>query len=186
MRALPDGLAAHVAGEATTLCQCWRLTLADGTRLGFTDHDRDLVFDGTLFEAASGLSASEAVSEAGFSTGGLEVAGALSSDRIAAHDLAIGRFDHASVEVFTVNWQAPDERVRPELGEGVAAGEAGQDELVRHDGRTSGWLDGRPLKANGPAPPGRPRVSWREAPPCLGQRRAPIWTTGPTNGPNDP
>ncbi|OJY39649.1 MAG: beta tubulin [Rhizobiales bacterium 65-9] len=126
MRTLPDGLAAHVAGEATTVCQCWRLTLADGTRLGFTDHDRDLAFDGTLFEAASGLSASEAVSEAGFSTGGLEVAGALRSDRIAAHDLAIGRFDHAAVEVFTVNWQAPDERIL------LRAGHVG--EVVSEDG----------------------------------------------------
>ena len=44
---------------ATTLCWCWRLTRRDGMRLGFTDHDRDLAFDGTTFEAAAGFTASE-------------------------------------------------------------------------------------------------------------------------------
>lgn len=126
MRTLDAGLAAHVAGEATTLCQCWRVTLKDGSVLGFTDHDRDLAFDGTLFEAASGLSASEATGEAGFATGGLEVAGALSSDRITAADLAKGRFDHARVETFAVNWQAPAERLL------IASGHIG--EVTSEDG----------------------------------------------------
>ncbi len=126
MKTLDPGLAAHLEGEATTLCQCWRVTLADGTVLGFTDHDRDLVFEGTLFEAASGLSASEATAEAGFATGGLEVAGALSSDRVTEADLAKGRYDHAKVEVFAVNWSLPAERLL------VRAGHIG--EVVREDG----------------------------------------------------
>ncbi len=126
MKLLDAGLAAHLAGEATTLCQCWRVTLQDGTVLGFTDHDRDLTFEATLFEAASGLAASEATAEAGFSTGGLEVAGALSSDRVSADDLAKGRFDHARVEVFAVNWQVVTERLL------VRAGHIG--EVVREDG----------------------------------------------------
>ena len=59
MKALPEALSLHLATGATTLCWCWRLTRADGTRLGFTDHDRDLTFDGTTFEAAAGFTASE-------------------------------------------------------------------------------------------------------------------------------
>ncbi|HWJ72122.1 MAG TPA: DUF2163 domain-containing protein [Kaistia sp.] len=138
MKTLPPGLAAHVAGEATTLCQCWRVTLADGTVLGFTDHDRDLGFQGTVFEAASGLSASEATAGEGFSTGGLEVAGALSSERVSDADLARGRFDHARVEVFAVNWQLPDERLL------VSAGHIG--EVVREDGAFRAEIRG-PLAA---------------------------------------
>nr|WP_286198568.1 DUF2163 domain-containing protein [Mesorhizobium sp. BR1-1-16] len=135
---MPEGLAAHVSGETTTLCQCWRVTLKDGTVLGFTDHDRDVSFEGTVFEAASGLSASEAAAAEGFSTGGLEVAGALSSDKVSDADLATGRFDHACVEVFAVNWQAPAERLL------VSAGHIG--EVVREDGAFRAEIRG-PLAA---------------------------------------
>lgn len=126
MKTVPADFAAHLSGAATTLCQCWRLTLNDGTQLGFTDHDRDLSFEGTLFEAASGLSASEATGEAGFSTGTVDVAGALSSERISAADIARGRYDNAAVEVFAVNWQVPAERLL------IRAGTIG--EVVREDG----------------------------------------------------
>ncbi len=45
MRAVPPDLAAHLAGDVTTLCRCWRVLRRDGLALGFTDHDRDLAFD---------------------------------------------------------------------------------------------------------------------------------------------
>lgn len=126
MKTLPPDFAAHLEGEATTLCQCWRLTLKDGTRLGFTDHDRDLSFEETLFEAASGLAASEATAEAGFATGTVDVGGALRSERISPADIAAGRYDHARVEVFAVNWQVPAERLL------IRAGTIG--EVVSEDG----------------------------------------------------
>ena len=59
MRDLPPALAASLASGATTLCWCWRITPRIGPPLGFTDHDRDLTFDGTTFEAASGFTATE-------------------------------------------------------------------------------------------------------------------------------
>jgi hypothetical protein len=76
MRTLSSALAAHLSGEATTLCRCWSLTRRDGAVLGFTDHDRDLAFDGILYRAGSGLEAAEATAELGFATGGGEVLGA--------------------------------------------------------------------------------------------------------------
>ncbi len=60
MRRVPAALAAHLAGDATTVCHCWRVTRRDGTVIGFTEHDRDLPVDGTLCRAASGFRASEA------------------------------------------------------------------------------------------------------------------------------
>ena len=51
------GLKAHLVGGATTVCNAWRLRRRDGQVLGFTDHDRHLVFDGTTFRADSGLGA---------------------------------------------------------------------------------------------------------------------------------
>jgi uncharacterized phage protein (TIGR02218 family) len=111
MKALSPALAAHLASGATTLCWCWRLTRADGVKLGFTDHDRDLVFDGTTFEAAAGFTASEIRDSVGLSVDNLEVTSALSSERLSEADLIAGLYDDARVEIFRVNWAAPDERV---------------------------------------------------------------------------
>ena len=59
MKTLSPSLTAHLQSGATTLCWCWRITTRAGERLGFTDHDRDLVFDATTFEAATGFTATE-------------------------------------------------------------------------------------------------------------------------------
>jgi uncharacterized phage protein (TIGR02218 family) len=111
MRQLPAGLAEHVQGEATTLCKCWRLQRADGTVLGFTDHDRDIVFAGQTYEAATGFVASEIEQSLGMNVETQELAGALRSDRIAADDLRADRYDGARVEVWTVNWLDPPDRL---------------------------------------------------------------------------
>lgn len=127
MKTLSPALAAHLAGGATTLCHCWKLTRGDGARLGFTDHDRDLSFDGVSFEAAAGLSASAIETSAGLAVDNLDVVGALSSASIAEGDLAAGLYDDAEIEIWRVNWKAPDERVlmrKGNLGE-VARGRTG-------------------------------------------------------------
>lgn len=117
MRTLPDDLKAHLAGDATTLCHTWRVTRRDGTVLGFTDHDHDLVFAGTSFLAASGFEASDWESLDGLSVAAGEVAGALSSEAIAEADVAAGKYDGARVEVFLVNWADNAQRVRLRVAE---------------------------------------------------------------------
>lgn len=127
MKELPSGLQAHLDTGATTLCWCWRLTRADGTRLGFTDHDRDIAFDATTFEAAAGFATSEMRDSVGLSVDNLEVTSALSSERLSEADLAAGRYDDARVEIFRVNWAAPEQRIlmrSGSLGEVRRAGEA--------------------------------------------------------------
>ncbi len=110
MRTIDPDLVAHLATGVTTLCHCWKLTRADGAVEGFTDHDRAIVFDGATYEPDSGFDASEATSATGFAVGGLEVLGALSSERLSADDLAAGLYDGAEVRVFLVNWTTPAER----------------------------------------------------------------------------
>lgn len=116
MKTLPPELAAHLAGNVTTLCYCWRLTRADGTVLGFTDHDRPVVLSGLTYEAAAGLSASEAIASADLSVGGGEVTGALASATISEGDIIAGRYDGAVVDVFLVNWAAPAQNVQVRSG----------------------------------------------------------------------
>jgi uncharacterized phage protein (TIGR02218 family) len=116
MKSLSPTLQAHLASCTTTLCWCWRLTRRSGERFGFTDHDRDLVFDGTTFEAATGFTATEISDAIGLSVDNLEVTSALISDRLSEQALAAGDFDDARVEIFRVNWQLPDDRVLMRAG----------------------------------------------------------------------
>jgi uncharacterized phage protein (TIGR02218 family) len=111
MRDLPPGLASHLASGATTLCWCWRLTRRDGTAMGFTDHDRDLTFAGTTFEANAGFTASEIRESVGLGVDNLEVESALSSSRLEEADILAGLYDDARVEIWRVNWQAPEQHV---------------------------------------------------------------------------
>jgi len=127
MKSLPAGMQAHLDSGATTLCWCWKVTLTDGTAMGFTDHDRDVAFDSVTYEAASGFTATEIQSSLGLSVDNLEVDSALSSGRIDADDLAAGRYDDAAVEIWRVNWEDPNERVLVRKGN---VGEVSRGELA--------------------------------------------------------
>ena len=116
MKTLPAALDAHLATGATTLCWCWRLTRRDGIRFGFTDHDRDVVFDGTTFEGGGGFTASEIKDAVGLGVDNLEVTSAITSERLAEPDLAAGIYDDARVEIFRVNWQDAAQRVLVRTG----------------------------------------------------------------------
>ena len=100
--------------------------------MAFTEHDRDLEFDGTVFSAATGFRASEVESGLGLEADAANVAGAFSDAAISADDLALGRYDGARVETFLVNWQSPADHVllsTRELGEVRTAGPAFAVEL---------------------------------------------------------
>jgi uncharacterized phage protein (TIGR02218 family) len=127
MRQLPASLQASLDSGATTLCWCWRIAPRNGPALGFTDHDRDLVFDGTTFEAASGFSSSELRESVGLAVDNLEVESALISPRLTEEALAAGDFDDALVEIFRVDWSDVASRVllrRGSLGEVRRSGHA--------------------------------------------------------------
>lgn len=111
MKSLSPAFQAHLDSGTTTLCHCWRLERRDGTVFGFTDHDRDLSFSGTLFEAAAGFTASAVSSSSGLAVDNLDVVGALNSSRLEDGDLAAGLYDDAEIEIWRVNWQAPEQRV---------------------------------------------------------------------------
>lgn len=111
MKSLLPALQIHLDGGATTLCWCWRITRRAGDTLGFTDHDVNLVFDGTIFEAASGFVSTEIRESIGLSVDNLEVESALNSSSLTEEALAAGDFDDAGIEVFRVNWAEPDQRL---------------------------------------------------------------------------
>jgi len=111
VKTLPPDLAARLAAGVTTLATCWRLTRTDGRVLGFTDHDRPIVYDGVTHEAATGFTASEATAHADLSVGGQEIDGALTSDAITAADIEAGLYDGAEIAVDLVDWSDPTQRL---------------------------------------------------------------------------
>jgi uncharacterized phage protein (TIGR02218 family) len=111
MKILDAGLAAHLAGGVTTLCHCWRVARKDGTVLGFTDHDRDLLIDGVTYKAATGFTTTAIEDQLGLAVSNLDVDGALSSAAITEDDLNAGLYDDAAVTIMRVNWQDVSQRV---------------------------------------------------------------------------
>lgn len=111
MKAISADLQTHLESGVTTLCWCWKIARNDGATQGFTDHDTSIAFGGTTYEAASGFTASDVQSSLGLAVDNLTVVGALNSDTINERDLASGLYDDASIEIWRVNWSAPDQRV---------------------------------------------------------------------------
>ena len=104
MKSASPALAAHLAGEVTTLVTCWRLERADGWVRGFTDHDRELVVDGLTYVASTGFLPSAIKTASDLSVDNLDVDGFLDDAALRAEDLIAGLFDGARIEVFIVNW----------------------------------------------------------------------------------
>jgi uncharacterized phage protein (TIGR02218 family) len=111
MKSLSPALQAHLDDGTTTLSWCWRISRTDGVALGFTDHDRALVFDSTEFEPESGFAASEIRSGSDLAVDAQDASGVLTSDRITETDILDGRWDNAAVELWRVNWADPSQRV---------------------------------------------------------------------------
>lgn len=111
MKTISPALQAHLDSGATTLCHGWTLIRRDGTLLGFTDHDHDLMIGDLRHEAATGLTASAVESSSGLAVDNLDILGALMSDRLSEDDLDAGLFDDAVIEVWRVNWRDTDQRV---------------------------------------------------------------------------
>jgi len=132
MRSIPSALQAKLDSGVTTLCRCWRITRRDAVVQGFTDHDEDVVLDGLTCRAGTGLTGSEATARLGLAVGGSEISGALADDALSEADLAAGRYDAATIEIFLVDWSEPSLSVllsKGTLGEVRREGQAFVAEL---------------------------------------------------------
>ena len=132
MSAEAAGLYAHLATGATSVCRAWAVVRRDGVVFGFTDHDRNLQFEGITFRADTGMTARALSQTTGLSVDNSEALGALSSAAVTEGDLIAGRFDGAEVRAWLVNWADVGQRVlqfRGAMGEIVRAGGAFRAEL---------------------------------------------------------
>ncbi|PVH29610.1 DUF2163 domain-containing protein [Pararhodobacter oceanensis] len=116
----------------TTRARVWALERRDGQVMGFTDHDRDLAFDGLVFRAGTGMSASAIVQATGLAVDNTEAVGALSDAGLREADILAGRYDDAALTIWEVDWRDVTWRrvlFRGSLGEITRAGGAFRAEL---------------------------------------------------------
>jgi uncharacterized phage protein (TIGR02218 family) len=106
-----EALYAHLATGCTTVCHLWQVERVDGQSFGFTDHDQDLIVDGAVYRADTGLTARALQQTTGLSVDNTEAIGALCSAAVSDADLAAGRFDRAAVTAWMVNWADLSQRV---------------------------------------------------------------------------
>jgi uncharacterized phage protein (TIGR02218 family) len=85
-----EALYRHLEDGATTVCRAWMVRRTDGTLMGFTDHDRDLVVDGVPCRADTGMTARALQQTTGMSVDNSEAAGALSDAAIREEDILAG------------------------------------------------------------------------------------------------
>ena len=133
MRQISEDFAARLAAETTSLCLCWRFERADGEVFGATDHDGQLAFEGVTYAPATGLAGVTFTSSSGLAPGHAAANGALSLAFISEAALDAGLWDRARVDVWQVDWLAPEHRVlvwSGRLSEVSRQGEAFVAELV--------------------------------------------------------
>ncbi|MCF6305001.1 MAG: DUF2163 domain-containing protein [Rhodobacteraceae bacterium] len=112
MRDIPENFQTMLDTGATTVCRCWLLKRRDGVSYGFTDHDRDISFDGQVFQAGSGMDASALESSTGLAVDNGQAVGALSAIGLTDADILAGKYDRAEVQQWLVDWRNPASHVQ--------------------------------------------------------------------------
>jgi len=90
--------------DLDTVATFWRIYRRDGVALGFTSHDRDLVFGGVRHMAAPGMIPAAVRLTSDLANDSAEVEGALSHEAIREEELAAGLFDEAAIAIGAVDW----------------------------------------------------------------------------------
>jgi len=120
-RTIGAALAAHIATKRARLSRCVRLDLRDGSRVAFTDHDKDLsvnLGDGAgaiVYRADLGVSVSDIVQTLTLEADNYELSGPV-SETITRLALLGGRFLRARAWVFDVRWDAPAQYLALQYG----------------------------------------------------------------------
>ena len=111
MKTIPTDLQAHLELTSTTLSLLWRITRSDNVVMGFTSHDRDIVYNNTTYKASTSFDSSTFESSVGMQVDNLNIASILNSDDITDDDLRRGVYDSARVDIYLINFSSPQDGV---------------------------------------------------------------------------
>lgn len=113
MRKLSRELLNHIAGEITTLTQCYYIRRRDRAEFYLTDYQTDLIIDGVIYRSSNNFSSSTIDSSANLSVDNLEIEGVIDSSWLKEEDIVCGLYDYSYIEIFMVNYceQSPSKLV---------------------------------------------------------------------------
>lgn len=104
MKVIPTALQTHYNQGSTTFCNCWKVTLTNGTVYGFTEADIDLLIDGMPYLAATGFTPGSIQNQTKLAADNFQITSLFNSDVISADDLTSGLWNFAQIEMFIVNY----------------------------------------------------------------------------------
>lgn len=107
MRNITPALKSHISDEVLSMATCWVLTRRDGVRMAFTTHDQILEMDNISFRPSRSFLPTHISSSNRLNVDNLDVTSVLSSSGITEKDILAGRYDHARIEIFQINWADP-------------------------------------------------------------------------------
>ena len=122
MKTLPALLAPQYSSAGSTLCQCLKMTLRDGTIVGATSIDKVLFVGADTYQPW--LQVSDLVSTATLGVDNLELT-VVTDDVSLMSDLEAGRYDNASFYLFETNYLSPTDGVN-----GLKRGTTGEAKIT--------------------------------------------------------
>lgn len=118
MHNISQNLLNHLQQETTTVCTIWKITRKDRKIFGFTNFDKDIIFNGLTYYAENGYSSSAIVTNSNMSVDNLSLTGFLqnstsiidtnvnlNSPLMTDEDILAGFWDFAQVEISLVNYE---------------------------------------------------------------------------------
>lgn len=104
MKTVSVELKNHLEQTVTTLATLWKIVRTDSREFYFTDHDKDVTFNGNIYKSTGGYSRSAISNSLGLSVDNLEVQGVFEGDQIQEEEIIAGLFDYADIFISAVNW----------------------------------------------------------------------------------
>jgi uncharacterized phage protein (TIGR02218 family) len=160
----------HIAGQALTLCACWRFLRADAVVRAFTDHDTPLVYGAYTYQPIAAGNLSNISQSNKLSVDNQDIEQPFETGFFTEAELRAGIWDGAEYWVFLVNWE--------DLGMGdikLSHGWLGQSEI----GDYSAKIEMRSLTQRLAIPVGR--VMTPECSANLGDARCKVSLAGYTH-----
>jgi len=105
MKTISAGLQTHIDQTTTTLATLWRVVRKDTTQFFFTDHDKDITFEGDKYIASSGYTRTAISNDSSLSVDNLNIEGIFDSAEITDVDIRAGKFDFAEVFISIINYK---------------------------------------------------------------------------------
>jgi len=105
MRTISTELKTHLSQQVLTIAKCWKLTLSDSSVMGFTDHDKDIVYESQTYNSLIGFENDSISSKSDTDYDRTNAISILNSNYITEDDIIAGKYDHAEVEIFVVNYE---------------------------------------------------------------------------------